>query len=235
MDLIKEHWTNKDIEEFIQYEAELIGDENDCSWEQRIVNTKLKCFGKTSQKAKILTKSIKKGNFYEFLDKFLIKNHLDSLLYAFLVCEIKDFEIFKNYLIKYVNTIDNWASADTLKFQKRNYEQLFSLSRIFLASKKTFVKRVGLNIYFELIKNEKFLPLAFNALNRLGHEQEYYVNMCGAWLLAECFAKYRDQTLKYFTNNSTNSFIINKGIAKCRDSFRISQADKQLLLKYKKP
>ena len=30
-----------------------------------------------------------------------------------------------------------------------------------------------------------------------------------------------------------NKFTINKGISKCRDSYRVSKEDKELLLKYK--
>ena len=44
----------------------------------------------------------------------------------------------------------------------------------------------------------------------------------------------RDKTLKYLEHNKLNKFTINKAISKCRDSFRISAQDKELLLKYKK-
>ena len=65
-------------------------------------------------------------------------------------------------------------------------------------------------------------------------ENEYYVNMSAAWLLCECFIKQREATLKYFKNNTTNNFIINKAISKCRDSFRVSIEDKKLLVTFKR-
>ena len=40
--------------------------------------------------------------------------------------------------------------------------------------------------------------------------------------------------LSSLENNNLNKFVINKGISKCRDSFRISQEDKQWLLQFKK-
>jgi hypothetical protein len=36
-----------------------------------------------------------------------------------------------------------------------------------------------------------------------------------------------------FKNHKLNKFTINKGISKCRDSYRVSVEDKEMLLKYK--
>ena len=38
--------------------------------------------------------------------------------------------------------------------------------------------------------------------------------------------------MQFFENNHTNKFIINKAISKCRDSFRVSQEDKEILKNY---
>lgn len=234
MELVKQHWTKKDIDEFYNFEQTLIGTEKECVWEQKIVNTKLKCYGKTSSKAKEVAKQIKKGNFCEFVDNLRVKTHFDSLIKAFLICQIKDFEVFEEKLTTFVETIDNWASCDTLKFQKCDKDKLFELSKKYLISEKPFVRRVGLNIFFELVKYPEFDKKCFAVLDSLKNEKEYYVNMCASWLLCEYFVKRRDKTLEYFKNSKTNSFIINKAISKCRDSFRVSPADKNLLLKYKK-
>ena len=113
-------------------------------------------------------------------------------------------------------------------------EKPYLLSKEFLNSNMPFVRRTGLNIYFKLITEEKYVDKVFEVLDNLRSEKEYYVNMCASWLLCDCFIKYRFKTLEYFKNNKTNSFIINKGISKCRDSFRVSKEDKELLLNYKK-
>lgn len=233
MNLVIDNWTSEDIDNFHEYEKSFLGDEKACEWEQKIVNTKLKCFGKTSSKAKILVKEIKKGNFISFLNTIKIENHLDSLVCAFLINSIKDFDLFNSELNKFVLTIDNWASTDTLSYKKQDKDKLFELSKQYLKSNKPFVRRTGINIYFELIKDKKFLSSTFKMFDSLKNENEYYVNMCASWLLAECFAKYRAETFKYFKSNKTNSFIINKAISKCRDSFRVSKEDKDLLLKFR--
>ena len=58
--------------------------------------------------------------------------------------------------------------------------------------------------------------------------------MINAWLVCELFIKRREKTLKFLQNNRLNSFTINKAISKCRDSFRVSNADKKMLLDFKK-
>ena len=234
MELVKERWTKSDILDFKNYEKTLVGSEKDTYFEQKIVNTKLKCFGRTSTKAREIAKQIKKGNYQEFLDSNSIDNHLDSLIAAHLISSIKDYDIFEKYIKSFVLTIDNWASVDTLKFKKVDKNKLAALSKKFLKSDKTYVRRTGVGMWFELIKDEKYFDGAFDVLNGLKNETEYYVNMCGAWLLAECFAKNRDKTLGYFKNNCTNDFVVNKAIAKCRDSFRVSKEDKDYLLNFKR-
>jgi len=235
MELVKNNWTTKDFEELKAYCKTLKGDQFNCEWEQRIINTKLECFARTSTKARTIANQIKKGNYMEFLEKIQINTLLDSLIYAHLMNCIKDENVYCNLLDKYVLTIDNWASCDTLKFDKiKNVALLLEISDKYIKSSLPFVRRVGINVYFDLIKDEKYLDRVFKVLDSLKDEKEYYVNMVGAWLLAECFAKHRDKTLAYFKDNSTNAFIINKGISKCRDSYRITKEDKDYLLSFKK-
>ena len=65
-------------------------------------------------------------------------------------------------------------------------------------------------------------------------EKEYYVNMMNAWIFCECFIKQRDKTMEYLKRHKLNKFTINKGISKCRDSYRVSDIDKEMLIKYRR-
>lgn len=229
MQLIKENWTKDDIKEFIEFEKTLKGNQKEIEFEQKIVLTKLPCYGKTSSKAREIYKQIKKGNYSEFIQNMEITSHFDTILLDLFITNIKDFNEFKKQLLRLIKQYDNWASCDALSFKKRPYNKLLTLSNALIKSKKTFVRRVGVLIHFELIKNAKYLDNTFNLLDILSEEKEYYVNMCAAWLLCECFAKYRNETLAYFKSNKTNNFIINKAISKCVDSYRVSFEDKALL------
>ena len=235
MNLVKETWNEKDIEKFRTFSKSLKEkDSKKGDWEQKIVGTKLECFGKTSEKAKMVAMKIRKGNFLSFVQNLQIENFFDSLLVAHLISKIKDFSVFENQLNRFIPTIDNWASCDVLNFKNRDKNKLLNLAQKYILNKKIFIRRVGIRIYFELIRDEKYLDECFKMLDGLAKEKEHYVNMCASWLLCECFVKHREHALKYFANNNTNSFVINKAISKCRDSFRISVYDKQLLLEFKK-
>jgi hypothetical protein len=54
-----------------------------------------------------------------------------------------------------------------------------------------------------------------------------------SWLFCECFIKRRDKTIEFLKNHKLNKFTINKGISKCRDSYRVSKEDKEMLMKYR--
>lgn len=234
MNLTKEHWTKADIAPFHEYEKSFSKGEESGKWEQRIVNTTLPCLAIGAPTTSKIVNEIARGNFKEFIDLWVWDNFTDVAIIGSLICRIKDFIEMKKYLVKYANKIDNWASCDLLKFKitAENKPQFYELTQEFIRSKKTFVRRIGVTILFKFIDDE-YIYKIFATLNFLSNEQEYYVNMACAWLFAECFTKKREKTLEFLKTHKMNAFVINKGVQKCRDSFRISPADKQMLLKFK--
>lgn len=233
MNLVRNIWTKDDIKEFHEYEKTLIADEKDCFWEKKICVTSLPCYGRTSAKAKDAAKEIKKGDYISFLDNIDIISHFDMITSIYLINNIKDYELFRCYLNRFSLQFDSWAHVDSVKPKIKDLTLLLKLSDEYLASDKEMVRREGVNLYFTIIK-KGYTKEAFKMLDSLRGEEKYYVNMSAAWLLAELFTKYRDETLRYFENNKTNDFIVNKAISKCRDSFRVSKEDKDLLLKFKR-
>lgn len=170
-----------------------------------------------------------------FVEFWTWNNFTEVNVLGKLICKIKDFDTFKKYLIKYANQIDNWANCDCLKFaiKQSNAQDYFELANQLISSEKPFVKRVGLNILFKMIGKFDYLSQTFKIINTFQYETDYYVNMMLAWIVCECFIKYRDQTLEFLKSHKLNKFVINKAISKCRDSFRVCNNDKQLLLTYK--
>ena len=62
---------------------------------------------------------------------------------------------------------------------------------------------------------------------------KYYVNMAIAWLLCDMFIKDYDNTLNYVTSSKLSSTIINMTIRKCKDSFRLTDKEKEEISKIK--
>ena len=233
MNLIKDNWNEKDKQEFINY-LESIKKEDKIIWTKNSLNTNMNVLAIKSEILKSIIKEISKGNYISFLDLNINDYYENTIINAGLICKIKDFNIQKKYLNNYVKKIDNWASCDTLKLNiKNNEDNYLSLSREYISSKKTFIRRVGVIILFKFIKEKEYLDDVFEIINSLYDENEYYVNMAISWLLCECFIKNRDETIKFLSNNKLNKFTNNKMISKCRDSFRISKNDKEFLLNYR--
>lgn len=61
----------------------------------------------------------------------------------------------------------------------------------------------------------------------------YYIKMAQAWALSVCFVKFRDKTWEVFAKQSMEPWVQNKAIQKCRESYRVSAEDKEMLLKWK--
>ncbi|OHE46266.1 MAG: hypothetical protein A2102_03915 [Tenericutes bacterium GWF2_38_8] len=90
-------------------------------------------------------------------------------------------------------------------------------------------------ILFQMVKDESVLPIIYDRLKKLEHENEYYVIMMAGWLLSECIIQYRDQTLEFLSHEKElNKKIVNKGIQKCRESRRMTEIEKEQLLPYKR-
>ena len=133
--------------------------------------------------------------------------------------------------------LDDLNSEYAMNVQEESYlniiEKLMSLyinSSYLILKKKDIV--VNNDVY--LLENDKYIDEIYNRLNKFENETEYYVNMINAWLICELFIKRRDKTLEFLKNNKLNKFTINKAISKCRDSYRVSNKDKEILLKYRK-
>ncbi len=235
MELIKQHWKKENGEQFQKYLMTFSKGKEKSVWEQRIVNTQLPCIAVPSQDVKKMVKEIAKGNFIEFLDLWLWENWTNTSVNGHLICKIKDFDLMVRYLDKYANFCDNWATCDVLKFpvKENNKASFFALSQRYIKSTKPFVRRLGIVILFKFIEDNNYIEQIFETINSFKEEDEYYVNMANAWLIAECFIKQREKTSQFLKNHNLNKFTINKAISKCRDSFRVSEQDKENLLKYK--
>lgn len=244
MQLNKESWAKEDGEAFQKYLLTFSKGEEKGAWEKRIVNTALPAIAVPCKQTDAIVRGIAKGNFLSFLDLRLWENHTNVIISGKLIGKIIEFNEMKKRLIAYDERVDNWAATDCIKFKitAENKEKFFFLALEMLKDKThTFVRRQGLIILLKLTVFPEYIGGILRAADSLESETEYYVNMANAWLLSECFARAREQTLAYLqcgvNGNGAprlNAFTINKAIGKCRDSFRVSSEDKQTLLRFKK-
>lgn len=234
MELIKNVWTKEDGDEFIKYlrtfeKAERV------EWTKNLLKTDYDVLAVPAPKLKMMAKEIAKGNFISFLDLKLDAYYENTAINALLIDKIKDFNTYADYLRRYAEIADNWATCDVLPFKntKRDKEKLFELSHEFIKSPKPFMRRIGVDMLFTYTEDASYNERVRDLIKTLKSDGEYYVNMCVAWLVAEYVVKQRDYGIYMLASGILNDFTINKAISKCRDSYRVSQDDKEFLLKYK--
>ena len=231
---IKENWKVEDKTKFNEYLISL-GNKEKVVWTTKIINTKKPLLAIKTPVLKNIAKEISKGNFLAFLDLNINTYYENDVINGNLICKIKEFDLQKKYLDKYVLGIDNWSSCDLLSFNiKGKEEKYFNLATAYLKSNKPLVRRVGFKIFFEFLNDCYYVDKIFKILNTFTNEEEYYVNMIISWLVCELFIKQREKTIEFLKTNKLNSFQINKAISKCRDSFRVSKEDKENLLEFRK-
>ncbi len=137
---------------------------------------------------------------------------------------------------KFVPHIDNWAVCDTfaggLKVFAKEQEIISPYIEECLKSDGEFTVRFAVCMLMNCFIDDGHIDFVLERLSSVEH-RGYYVIMGAAWALSECFIKQREKTLELFQERVLERDIQNKAIQKCRESRRVSDVDKELLLKYK--
>ena len=120
-----------------------------------------------------------------------------------------------------------------IKRINKNRDFFYSLITKYKDSKNEFEARFVLIMLLSHYMDEAYLDLIFELLESV-YVDKYYTKMAKAWLLCECFIKYRDYTIKKLNNLKIDNFSFNKAIDKMRDSFRVSDEDKAYLKSIKR-
>lgn len=236
MILNKSIWESKDIKAFQTYLKTFQNKEKE-AWSRKILNTKLELLCLQTKTLDMIVQEIFKGNYQSFLDLMIFDNYESIAIYGKLLSNINDFSIMHHYLDIYKDQMENWAHVDLLSFQinSSNQNSFINLSDEYINSNHEFIRRLGLMILFQMVKDQGVLPVIFISLKKLRDEKAYYVIMMAGWLLSECIIKYQDRTLSFIQNNlDLNIKIVNKAIQKCRESRRVSKLLKDELLVYKR-
>jgi 3-methyladenine DNA glycosylase AlkD len=235
MELNKTEWRSSDRASFLAY-LKSFEQETKVDWARRILNTKMPLLAIPTKIIDQIAKKIFKGNYPSFLDLHIDDYYESIAIQGKLITKIKDFDIMKRYLDRYATVMENWAHCDLLSFDihPENQSKFIDLSYGYRHSTQPFIRRLSLMILFQMIKDTEILPIIYEALLALEDEQDYYVIMMAGWLLSECIIQHKTPTLTFIQNQKLNPKVVNKGIQKCRESLRLSKAEKDDLLIFKR-
>ena len=189
-------------------------------------------------KIRKLAKEIVKDNPEEYLNNPQEKYLEELMLEALVIANLKiDLEKKKEYIINFVPKINSWAVCDSfctdLKDANKNPEFFWKIISKYFKSKKEYEIRFAVVMLLDYYVKEEYIDKIFKVIDNIKNE-EYYVEMGIAWLVAEMYIKFPKQTMEYLKNCNLNKFTYNKALQKARESYRVSKEEKEVLNKMKK-
>ena len=231
MNLNKEHWQEKDYEEYLEYLKSLREEEYQ-KFHQKLTTTKYEILGLRVPLQRKIAIEISKGNIEEFLEFCQDTYYEEVNIEGFVLAKIKDLALLEKYFNSFLLKIDNWAICDgfcnSLTIVQKNKEYFWKKIGELLERKEAFTIRVGLILLLCFYVEEEYILEILKKVKMISNE-EYYVKMGLAWLLCECYIKFPKETRKLLEEKSLDRFVQNKTISKIRDSYRVSGEEKEYL------
>ena len=151
----------------------------------------------------------------------------ENNLHAFLICEIRDFDLCTAELERFLPYVDNWATCDQMspKVLKKNTGAVLELSKKWIKSKHTYTVRYGIGMLMRYFLDDEFSD-EYPSIVASVRSEEYYIRMMQAWYFATALAKQYDAILPYFTEPRLDRWTHNKAVQKTVESYRITDEQK---------
>lgn len=141
------------------------------------------------------------------------------------------------YVARCLPVLDGWAVCDlfcsTLKEVKAHREEFLPFLRSCVEEGSEFYQRFAYVMLLGCYMEEAWLPEIFSLLGR-AHTQYFYTRMGAAWLIAEVLVKFYDAGVAYLRASPLDAKTLNKAIQKARESYRLSDEQKNSLKLLKK-
>ncbi|MDO5475028.1 MAG: DNA alkylation repair protein [Candidatus Saccharibacteria bacterium] len=172
-----------------------------------------------------LVSKIPPENFQEFLDFSPVA--FEEVLARGMVVSRLPYDKMMRYFDSQVSLIDNWCSCDSFVTElrplvKKHLAEFLDLKiEGLLRTSDEFKVRVGLVMLLNFYVEFDYLFLIFDRVEGLAEREEYYIKMAVAWLIAECFIKFPDETFRFLRKTRLSKWTFNKAISKICDSRRV--------------
>lgn len=172
----------------------------------------------------------KENNYSDFLKALPHKYFDENQLHAFIISEMKDYNLCIEEINKFLPYVDNWATCDQMspKIFKNHKEDLLEQIKLWIISPKAFTVRFGVGMMMQHYLDGNF-DLEYPKMVANIHSEEYYVKMMVAWYFATALAKQYDAVIPFLENKALDPWTHNKAIQKAIESYRITKEQKDYL------
>ena len=189
-------------------------------------------------KQRAIARQAAKGDWQGLLDQWLPEAYEEIMIYGLVIAYAKAPLAEKlDRLRALLPKLDCWALTDsiapTFRFKENELPEVWDFAQGCLESPLCYTRRFGLILMLDYFLTPAYLPKVCEAVQNL-RDDRYYVRMAAAWLVAEIAAKDYEAALAIIKSGKLDDFTHNKAIAKARESYRLSPAQKEELKKLKR-
>lgn len=166
----------------------------------------------------------------DFMAALPHKYYEENNLHAALIGHIRDFDACMAAVERFLPWVDNWATCDMMnpRALAKDKAALLEHIRLWLQSSHTYTVRFGMEMLMNHFLEEDFRE-EYPALVASVQSEEYYVRMMQAWYFATALAKQYEAAVTYLEQRRLGVWVHNKTIQKARESYRVSQEQKEYL------
>lgn len=185
---------------------------------------------RTPKLREIAKKFVKREDIQEFLHSLPHTYFDENQLHAFIISEIKNFDMCIDEINRFLPFVDNWATCDQMSpkvFRKHKNELLGHIEK-WINSGNTYTIRFGIGMLMEHFLDADFDISYPEKISQI-RSDEYYVNMMIAWYFATALAKQYDDVLPFIEDKKLDKWTHNKAIQKAVESRRITDGQKAFL------
>lgn len=179
---------------------------------------------------KIAKDIIKLGLANDFMSMLPHKYFEENQLHAFIISDMKDFNMAIDSVSRFLPYIDNWATCDQMspRVFKKNPELLFKHIQKWIKSNDVYAVRFGVLCLMRYFLDDNFDVKYADMVAKI-QSDEYYINMMRAWYFATAMIKHFDVILQYVRGNKIDDWTRRRTIQKALESYRIDTSHKEIL------
>ncbi len=229
-------WTKESYQVFLDYlESDI--DLKYKTFNSNIIKTNKKVIGNRIPMIRKIAKEISRGDYHSFIKLNTHQTYEEITIHGFIIGYLKlDLNETIKMLNEFVPYIDNWATNDVcasnLKVFKKNQEAGYKYINLLLDSHNPWDVRFGLVLLLCHYIDSCYINRVLDSCRNV-HLDSYYVMIANAWLVSVCYIKFPKETTRLLEEKKLNRWTNNKAIQKIRESYRVSDIDKEEIKKYK--
>ncbi len=184
---------------------------------------------------KIAGKAATSGEWEEYLKENENLYFEEKMIQGMIIGKIKISPEYRLSLIEdFIPKIDNWSLCDSfctsLKFARedKNKEIIWNFIEPLFINEIEYHVRFASVMSLNYFLNPVYLDKVLRGYKSVNH-QGYYAKMAVAWGISMAFINDSAKTKEFLKENSLDNFTYNKAIQKIRESYQVSQEDKDFL------